>query len=695
MGDSLMQTLSLTVTLLSDGEPGSGFGAELTNAWLPRDAQGRPCVPASHLKGLLRERLVALAELRQWAHVVGVLLGERGRDGNDGRLGRLWLSDLVAHAARPLTITRTAVGKLGAASATSLRTSEALPAGTCLQGTLRLDAPAGDPLDELLRLGLMSIEALGAGRTRGAGRCRIEIAGETRGPGEVLRQVDAALRAWQPAPRDVPVALAAAPRTSEPARWYSLVFEADSPVCCPELPLVETNVLRTGLAIPASAVQGALLTRLDRDHPALATRCLLDPRFRAWPLLPSARPGEALRGGSPPTAVRVDLAHRTSKLGGHEPAAFCDAAVEPQPWNDLVASGPMKASDGVLRRWRDGHVELWRAQDMPRVVSAHGVHDQVDARQAQLDDRGRTLFTVEALAPLVFTGLVALPAEAAEPLLAALANDPHVSFGKARSVRGAGRLCLTPLPNPAAWLDWRLPDPAHGRVFIAQSPLALPDDWEIGRAETAFERLAQQAGWGRVRLSDELATGSVARTMATCGVRFGWNRHQLGTRASGHAQRLRARRVILPGSVLVLEEPLDDLVQRLLVGLGDGREQGYGALLPHPGIAHASVCFEPELPRILSRDDAGRAGHVLWKAAGEHGPTPSQIGAIEQHVARAGRQAIARLQNLSQRPARVSQRWERVSRPLIEMVEADPGAARRALRVWQDLAIAQREERHR
>lgn len=684
-----MTELTLRVHLLSDAEPGSGLATELVNSLVPRNARAEPCIPASHLKGLLRDKLGELVRLRGWPHVDAELLGARAVEGDDGQLARASLSDAVADAGelRTFTVTRTALGPLGTVDSKTLRTTEALPAGATLRATARVEASPGDVLDQALRLGLMSIEALGGGRSRGSGRCRIEIVGETRDPGELLRQLDTALASWQPAARRERIhAKPAHSMSAGAAVWCRLVFEADTPICCPELPLVSNNAIRSGPAIPSSAVQGALLTRLDRVDPALATACLHDPRFRAWPLLPSAYRDDWSAGDAlPPMAIRVDLAHRMSKEAGANGHEFRDAAVAPYHWSEVAAGTPLRSNDGVLRRWPDGRVDLWRAQDLPRLVSAHAAIDTPDG--------SRGLYTIEALAPLVFTGLVALPPEAAEALDRALQADPILHVGKARSVRGRGRLHVHRLTDAESTLTWALPGEAAGRVFIAQSPLALPDDWDIGRAETALQRLVDEAGWGRLVLDEDVGAGAVARTMAACAVRFGWNRHGVGSTATPAHSRLRARRVILPGSVLVLTKPLDRVLERLLTGLGDGREQGFGALLPHPGIATGRVERQQVPPTLTSRSAASREGLSLWRASEQQGPTPSQIAALLRHLDTGPAAAVAFLERQrKERPPRVWHRWEGIADKLKGLVQGDVETARGALRVWQDLAIVHREE---
>ncbi len=680
-----MTRLELTLELLSDAELGTGLGSALVQGVLPRGAQGRPMVPASHLRGLLRDRLEFLADRLGWdPTLVEDLLGAGGVDGDDGRPGRLRLGDLRLSEDDPgdgvLEVTRTAVAPTGTVVSGSLRTTEALSVGRRLSGVLHLDAESGSAPDLAVRLGLRAIEAVGGRRHRGAGRCRIDVGGEGRTPGELLVALETALVDRPPTLRGAPAPSAVKQLTAGPAVWLALTFEAEAPICCPETPAAG-NVLRSGPAIPASAVQGALLTRLDRIDPGLATACYGDSRFRAWPLHPTAPASD--RDAAAPLSVRVDLAHRSSKLAAADGTReFRDAALEPYHWTSVAGGSPLKSADGFLLRGRDGAVVLRRAQDLPRMFQAHGVHD---------DGTGnRGLFTVEALAPMVYGGLVALPPEAAEALVASLERDPTVAVGKARGVRGGGRLVARPIESLEDHLapGSTCPPDARGRVFIVQSPLAIPDDVEVGRAEKVLARLGE--AWGRVVLADDVST----RTQAHCGVRFGWNRHGLGERVSGR-RRLRAARVVLPGSVLVLERPIDDLAAALLAGLGGGRERGFGALLPHPGLAtrmfDESAGSPP--PTLGGQSTAGDLGLSLWEAAGrDRGPSASQVAALARRIRRDPQGAAAFLAARRERPNRVWAVWRDVHGQLTELVSSeDPDHLAEALRVWQDLAVGHRD----
>ena len=681
----MTQQIPFTIHLISDAEPGSGFGNQLVNGILTRDHRGRPVVRASHVKGLMRERLRQIwwpvfspRDAAQADAVEQAVFGAEGAGGDDGAASRVQLMDLVVQGeATPLTVTRTALGELGTVRGTSLRTDEALPCGTPLAGTLLVEAEPGSVVDLAARLALCAVEAIGGGRNRGCGACRVELLGEDRTPGKLLLAL-AARFAEEGVPRlhtFGPAARACQLNAEDVAVWARLQFSAESPVCCPETPVVGNNIIRSGLQIPASAVQGAILHRLSRLDDALASACYADERFRAWPLLPAARDDHS---GPVPEVVFCSLTHKMSKLainedGDHD---FEDESIRPYDWHEAADGSPLKATCGVLLRTRDGEVSVWRGSDIPRSLSAHGVH---------MDGEGdRNLFTVEAIAPLTWSGLVALPAEAARVLEQSLADDPRVAFGKARSVRGAGKLKLTRMP-PNAIAAPPLGGDKDGKVFVVQSPLAIDDDVEVRSSEAAMAELMAAAGWGTVK-----------ECHAAAGVRFGWNRHGLGNK-SGQANRLRAVRCILPGSVVVFDEAVISLPKRLLAGAGRGRREGFGALLPHPGIARSKHQPTPSRVCLSSKNEAGKAGLQLWEKATARGPTASQIAALAGRLAKSKEAALKHLATQKQRPERVYRRWRDVIDNTKVFVKACADDASReqavkALRVWQDLAIIHREE---
>jgi hypothetical protein len=696
-----MIRVDFTVTLVADAEPGTGLGTELLADVVSRDHSGRPVLRATHLKGLMRDRLAAIAQTRGWnAGLADAVLGRPGTEGDDGTSGAFCISDAIAAAdAKVRTTTRTAVGELGTVVGKTLRTTEAVAAESVFRGTLSIDAAPDTALDLAARLALLAIDAVGGGRNRGSGACVIKIQGEQRSPGTLLRALDDVLRTT-----GVPVPALSQSRggakraggkrlaEGEPT-VFRLLFRAQGPVCCPETPLGGTNVVRGGFAIPASAVQGAIISRLARTDGELAGACFDDWRFRAWPLLPC---GVADDGDTSPVPVRVSLSHRMSKLRGKDGHDFCDHAIKPYDWRTATAGSPLKATDGVLLRALSGdRVRLWRASDMPRLITAHAVHhDASGAGQ-------RNLYTVEAMAPLAFSGWLTMPPAAAEALQTLLAADPHLTLGRARGVSGSGRLELVPSRvRDIAGLS--LAGDLQDRIFVLQSPAAIPDDWQVEEAGGMLARLVAESRWGSA-MPPPVDTGREPRVrlLAHCGVRFGWNRHGIGTMKGSN--RVRARRVVLPGSVFVLQKAPTDLDALLVSGLGvetpdgdrDGRSQGFGAVLPHPGIAtsvYDAVAGSP--PELRSRDDSASTGYQLWSNAGANGPSPSQIGAVIEQLGRGKKEALAYLDRQRDRPPAVWQQWQGILKILRDLVDTrNADAVRAGLRVWQDLAVARRAGR--
>ena len=326
-----MIRLPFEIKLVADAEPGTGLGTELLDDTISRDHRGWPVLWASHLKGLMRACLSEMGDQRGWSRGLDDrVFGRPGIKGDDGVAGLIRVSDATPKTfPRVRTITRTALNDLGTANASTLRTSEAVPAGTVFCGELEVDSEKGSTVDLAARLSLLALEAVGGGRNRGSGSCFVKITGESRSPGEVLKGLDA-LVDRSSAARMTPT-IASAPRSTKtlPAgapELLRLIFRAEGPVCCPETPLVQVNVIRSGFAIPASAVQGMIVTQLAKQDPQLADACFDDSRFRAWPLLPAGLSGE----NATQTPVRVSLSHRMSKLPMKDGSfRFEDSAIEP------------------------------------------------------------------------------------------------------------------------------------------------------------------------------------------------------------------------------------------------------------------------------------------------------------------------------------------------------------------------------
>ena len=64
-----MRTITYSVKLSSDAEPGTGLGTESINDLVPRDSNGHAYLPATHLKGLMRQHLSTAFASRGWNRI--------------------------------------------------------------------------------------------------------------------------------------------------------------------------------------------------------------------------------------------------------------------------------------------------------------------------------------------------------------------------------------------------------------------------------------------------------------------------------------------------------------------------------------------------------------------------------------------------------------------------------------------------
>jgi len=286
--------------------------------------------------------------------------------------------------------------------------------------------------------------------------------------------------------------------------------------------------------------------------------------------------------------------------------------------------------------------------------------------------------------------LVVLPEDAAERLRSSLEEEPLVTLGKSRSVRGLGR--LRALREEGLPDEWRTVTPHT--VLVVQSPLLLPD-LPAGGATAEEELYELAAEWARTH---ELPEPQRDRTWANVGLRFGWNRTDTGFQ--------RACRVALPGSVIAWDGKLDEqaLAPALIAGLGTGgRERGYGAASVHPGKATGLYPDrdDPPLPH-LAAEPPDRLRNALQlvlalRCGGQRLPSPSQIRAVQQRLVKSGAEAaLAYLDRQTQRTSRIWYTWESIHGQIAELLrEHDPQLASRALEVLANLAIYDQKEEQR
>jgi hypothetical protein len=663
-----MAKICYKLILVTDAEPGSGFGTELINAIVPRDNAGRPILPASHLKGLMKDNVLKIAEdidNQALKELLKKVFGTPG-DTHCNRAGIASFSDAKTNgSARVLTVTRTSLNESGTALDSSLRTTEAIAVGTVFSGTIYICGEPDKGVDLLLRLALLSLDAVGGSRNRGCGGCYVEIEGEYKKPGTVLQEL---LKLLTESPIAITKTAVVEPigMKARTAVILKMIFEAEAPICLPETPIVGNNTIQSGFTIPASAVQGMILHRLNQFAPEIADECFENPFFRTWPLHPTF-PGNRF------LPIRVSTTHCISKLPDNDGRfAFRDTVIEPYDWREVPHGAPLKAADGVLIPADDGSgVWLWRAGDMARIITAHAVHDDKAC--------GRNLFTVESMAPQAFSGIISLPENAAMFLMELLNQDNFVRIGKARSIRGGGRLKVERAAIDDCISQEALPARLHNGVFIVQSPLLIPDEWQIDSANAVLIKLVQDAGWDEVCIAG-----------ASISVLFGWNRHGKGVQIEGKG-RLRAQRVIAPGSIFKLKKTVsaEKLQELLIAGIGKGKNLGYGAILPHPGIADKCYTEEPRKITLKSQSMSGKIGFELWMKGKNSGLSASQINFFRNKL-RAGKEnGLGYLSEIKNRPLKIWNRWNDIMDDIKKNIDTDYETALKSIKVWHDLVVAE------
>lgn len=479
----MAEQIDFTIRLVSDAEPSSGFGTELVNSLVPRTTDGYPVIPASHIKGLMKQALLDVVESLNPEGADRWIDSIFGKGGNPGGEAVFSLEDARCSCREIVsTVTRTALTEHGTAKEGTLRTAQRISAGAEFTGKVHFSGTPSRLVDTLVRYALLSVMEIGGSRNRGCGACCVSITGEERTPGVLLKELIPMLSSGNEPPM-VGARKVAVSASTHKQVVLKLTFTAKTPLCVPELPFVSSNnTMQSGFVIPASAVQGIVLHRINALEPAVADACFASDLFRVWPLLPVIPESEGL-------PVRVSSSHRISKLpdenGVH---CFCDEIVESDEQERTPQNSPLKGADGVLAVV-DGKINLWRSSDMPRSISAHAV---VNGPEGE-----RNLFTVESIAVSRFSGMILMPEDAAQLLRESLDDNPLVTVGKARSVRGSGSLEAEILPVVPVSLT-PLESGGSAPVFIAQSPLVVEGANSDQPANEIIKQLVESARWGKV-----------------------------------------------------------------------------------------------------------------------------------------------------------------------------------------------------
>lgn len=734
-----MRKINYKVRLCADAELGSGLGGELVNDFAPRDIDGFPVLAATHVRGLMRASLLEIAtdrhldwskyfpavDERPWpAPLIECVFGSYDSHGIDGQQ-RLRLCDAAMtkpdreellnqvaeaeqHEWEPThVVARTKIDGLGRAEDASLRTTEAISRDVEFSGCVFSDFEPESVEDIACRLALVTVSAIGGSRNRG-GQCVVELLDSnhdvlsptTSNPGNLLKALDAAIRSLRFHKPSV------SPRANQSANVISgtclveLIFIADSPVCCPERP-DKSNVIVSGFSIPASAVQGLLLNHINSFDAEVATKLFAAPNFRCWPLQPicvrndyklqRALNADSLDFDALPTATRVSLSHRVAKYsfsnftGDH----FLDLAFE--DWKNAPDGSPLKAADGVLLTGDilDESPLLWRAAEMPHYISGHGVTNGPPERSE--DGASRNLFSVDAMAPIVWRGIVSLPASVADWIVGSINETRNFSVGKRKSVRGAGRLWARKARDE---VDSHISNQHADDVLVLQSPASIPHAhsgtkdadqllMEVARAWCDFYHLPPPRDvWSDI------------------GILFGWNNSQTSPFQE-------AVRVFLPGSTIALTGKADSTALRkaLLEGFRSNpkvddplRNRGFGAITIHPGKAVGLYSGFSTARRIRPAEHGLKAAVdlVLQLENLPFLPSSSQIRSIASLLnddPASLEKANVFLKERLQSSYKVWADWEQVQDTIGQILtDFTPRVAQKALKALADIAVVHESE---
>lgn len=666
-----MENISFTLTLTSDAEPGSGFGTEILNSIVPTDTNGMPLLPATHIKGIMRDNLLKIAGEIGKPGLRSMILKYFGTESSGKRVPQTTLafSDLgciypakVSNNERGNklknsllnTISRTKLNENGVAEDGALRTTQVINKGNSFNGYVMINGSSNECLSLLIKLGLLSINAVGGGRNRGCGKCYIEIDNEKRTPGDLLMELYRNLENENIEQNQV---IRYSGKNPKKRVLIKMVFEPESPLCIPEYPVVETNSIRSGFTIPASAVQGMILHRINAINKSVADATFESQLFRAWPLFPCFEQEYKL-------PVRVPLTHLKNKL-------------KDEFWDEFLDNGTkdsrFKKTDGVLIRTED-EIKFWDANEMTRIITAHCVVKK------------NNLFTVESMYVLKpFIGIVSLPEDAYDLLEFSIGENKYAQFGKARTVRGIGKISISKFNENVLYENSNVQLNFKNRLYIVQSPLLVDEEYlenKPVKANNLLEMMVTHSGWGVVE-----------KAFASTGIIFGWNRSGKGEQVKNDGL-LRARVIIKPGSVFLLKKPLENM-EKIFEGIGHGRKQGFGAVLPHPGKANSKYVLPEEMnnKNVKSTDEAGEKGYKLWIDSKNSGLSASQINDLRQRLMQDNKSAIEYLhKQKNERPLQIYERWEKIIDFLVQQMKEKPDEIARAMKVWYDLKVAEENE---
>lgn len=601
-----MKRLTITIELLEDLHIGTGTGWGDIDALQVRDRRGWPVIPASHIKGLLREAANEWLKLDPSAlpeDFIPRLFGQQG----SGQ-GQLQLTSATLSTEQTTLVWgSTQIASTGAAADESLRFVEYIPAGS--KFTLQASLPADDEqTEDFFKAIIARCPRLGSGRNRGHGRVRWGLAD--------------------------PVASAPLSLTS-PKRFPSrlrLVMRNLEPIC-----LARTghpgNLISTEAFIRGRSLRGAVVGAcLANGHTEWA-QTLLDPMLAWADALPLPANVTAKQSPNHMDVLPIPLSVGTPKA---------TAPSGQLPWwaykRDQSLFGARQEIDQItlrngqrppekLKRPGAGEFLFQATPDAPwqryKPQILERLHTQVPSKANEFK---QALFSTEEIAEhtLFLADLIVTSAEQASTLIEVL---DHLSNQWLRMGRGGHPLVI----ESASWLPVAEQGPAtdantNGFTVLLESELIARDHFGnfIDRLDAAT--LASLAGLPNANLKATQHSFSEGCDL------FGFN-------ASTGLPRL-GQRAIKAGSVIHVEGDDAAKVYAALAGklaLGECPEEGFGRFrlnrLPQP--YRASTGQDVQASPTASRNEdlcqqarqwVNRFGNSLSK------PSNSQWGELRSRL---------------------------------------------------------------
>ena len=624
---SVVRELVLEVETLSDLHVGSGAAAGTLDMTVARDADGLPEIPATTLRGVLRdsaERIADALDVRDggttWRSLTVALFGSQPALGPSGPAGPS-AGALTLRAARVRGALRSALADAtilplltgprsqvsiergsGTAADDLLRTIEVARPGLLLTADVRIDegmlGPAAEAAVALLTVAVAMTTRVGGGRRRGLGRVGMRLTDAGRSAADR----DASLRLLEDVAPEAVAVRTDVRDVAAPASTSRPVVGADGPAVA---------VMVRMAAVDPLLVPARTAGNVTESHDHVPGRVILPLVAEAVRGL-GVDPGAAISAG----LLRITDARPIAAGRNGAPTPFCLVRTpgSTEVINRLrgtVRSAMKPLRGGHLASLGDGRVAVARTGMVLRM------HNAVDDRTGRVGDAdsGGGLFAFSAIergSRLAFHVLLA-PGSGidAELLVQALSGD--ASIGTAR--RGSyGSVILEasvagPDDRPVEWDDARAVDAGGTFVIWLVSDCVVLDPTTLAHDPTVPGLLAEVARGldvdARALVPDH---GDAVHTRTVrhdaWHSRWGTPRPSLPALRAGSVIRVRTD-VPIPG---------ERLAALARAGLGERRGEGFGRIAVDPDwSARETLVLEDVTASVNQTADAT----VLARGTGE------------------------------------------------------------------------------